>query len=50
MKVPWRGDPPPGLKSGATALVILSATRAAEVALGCVAIVLVSVFALLDPA
>ena len=40
----------PRLKSGATALAILSATSAAEVALGCVVIALVSVFALLDPA
>jgi copper resistance protein D len=40
----------PRLNSGATALAILSATSAAEVALGCVVIALASVFALLDPA
>jgi putative copper resistance protein D len=38
------------LKPGATALAILSATSAAEVALGSVVIALASVFALLDPA
>jgi copper resistance protein D len=40
----------PRLKSGATALAALRLTSAAEVALGCVVIALVSVFALLDPA
>jgi copper resistance protein D len=40
----------PRLKSSATALAALRLTSAAEVALGCVVIALVSVFALLDPA
>jgi putative copper resistance protein D len=40
----------PSLKSSATALAALRLTSAAEVALGCVVIALVSVFALLDPA
>jgi putative copper resistance protein D len=40
----------PRLKSSATALAVLRLTSAAEVALGCVVIALVSVFALLDPA
>jgi putative copper resistance protein D len=40
----------PRLKSSATALAVLRATSTAEVALGCVVIALVSVFALLDPA
>jgi putative copper resistance protein D len=40
----------PRLKSSATALAALRLTSAAEVALGCVAVALVSVFALLDPA
>ena len=40
----------PQLKPGARALAVLRATSTAEVALGCVAIALVSVFALLDPA
>jgi copper resistance protein D len=40
----------PRLKAGANALTTLRATSAAEVALGCVVIALVSVFALLDPA
>ena len=39
----------PRLKASATALAALRATSAAEVALGCVVIALVSVFALLDP-
>jgi putative copper resistance protein D len=39
----------PRLKASANALTTLRATSAAEVALGCVAIALVSVFALLDP-
>jgi putative copper resistance protein D len=38
------------LKSSATSLAILSATSAAELALGCVVIALVSVFALFSPA
>ena len=38
------------LKPGARALAVLRATSAAEVALGAVAIALVSIFALLDPA
>jgi putative copper resistance protein D len=40
----------PRLNPGATALAILRVTTAAEVALGCVVVALVSVFALLDPA
>ena len=40
----------PRLNPGATALAILRGTTAAEVALGCVVVALVSVFALLDPA
>ena len=40
----------PQLKPGARALAVLRATSTAEVALGAVAIALVSVFALLDPA
>ena len=40
----------PRLKTSANALTTLRATSAAEVALGCVVIALVSVFALLDPA
>jgi putative copper resistance protein D len=40
----------PRLKSSATALAVLRATSAAEIALGCVVVALVSVFALLDPA
>jgi copper resistance protein D len=40
----------PRLKSSATALAVLRATSTAEVALGCIVIALVSVFALLDPA
>jgi putative copper resistance protein D len=40
----------PRLKTSANALANLGATSAAEVALGCVVIALVSVFALLDPA
>jgi len=40
----------PRLKASANALTTLRATSAAEVALGCVVIALVSVFALLDPA
>ncbi len=40
----------PRLKASAKALTTLRATSAAEVALGCVVIALVSVFALLDPA
>jgi putative copper resistance protein D len=40
----------PRLNRGATALAILRVTTAAEVALGCVVVALVSVFALLDPA
>ncbi len=40
----------PRLSRGATALAILRGTTAAEVALGCVVVALVSVFALLDPA
>jgi putative copper resistance protein D len=40
----------PRLKASANALTTLHATSAAEVALGCVVIALVSVFALLDPA
>jgi copper resistance protein D len=40
----------PRLKASANALTALRATSVAEVALGCVVIALVSVFALLDPA
>jgi putative copper resistance protein D len=40
----------PRLKANATALATLRATSVAEIALGCVVIALVSVFALLDPA
>ena len=40
----------PQLKPGARALAVLRATSTAEVALGAVAVALVSVFALLDPA
>jgi putative copper resistance protein D len=40
----------PRLKTSATALAALRLTSAAEVALGCVVLALVSVFALLDPA
>jgi copper resistance protein D len=40
----------PRLKASADALVTLRATSLAEIALGCVVIALVSVFALLDPA
>ena len=40
----------PRLKASANALATLRATSAAEVALGCVVVALVSVFALLDPA
>jgi copper resistance protein D len=40
----------PRLNRGATALAILRVTTVAEVALGCVVVALVSVFALLDPA
>jgi copper resistance protein D len=40
----------PRLKANATALAALRLTSAAEVALGCVVVALVSVFALLDPA
>jgi putative copper resistance protein D len=40
----------PRLKASTTALLTLRFTSAAEVALGCVVIALVSVFALLDPA
>ena len=40
----------PRLKPGASALAVLRATSAIEVALGVVAVALVSVFALLDPA
>jgi copper resistance protein D len=40
----------PRLNRGATPLAILRGTTAAEVALGCVVVALVSVFALLDPA
>ena len=40
----------PQLKTSANALATVRATSAAEVALGCVVIALVSVFALLDPA
>jgi copper resistance protein D len=40
----------PRLKASATALATLRATSAAEIALGCIVVALVSVFALLDPA
>ncbi len=40
----------PQLKASAKALAVLRATSAAEIALGCVVIALVSVFALFDPA
>jgi putative copper resistance protein D len=40
----------PQLKPGATALAVLRATSAVEVALGSVVVALVSAFALLDPA
>ena len=40
----------PRLKRGARALAVLRATSTAEIALGAVAVALVSVFALLDPA
>jgi putative copper resistance protein D len=40
----------PRLKRSATALAVLRATSAAEIALGCIVVALVSVFALLDPA
>jgi len=40
----------PRLKESATALAALRATSAAEIALGCVVVALVSVFGLLDPA
>jgi copper resistance protein D len=40
----------PRLKTSATALATLRATSTAEVALGCIVVALVSVFALLDPA
>ena len=40
----------PRLKPGARALAFLRATSAAEIVLGCVVLILVSVFALLDPA
>ena len=40
----------PQLKPGATALAVLRATSAVEVALGSVVVALVSVLALLDPA
>jgi copper resistance protein D len=40
----------PRLKSSATALAALRLTSAAEVALGCIAVALVSVFALFEPA
>ncbi len=40
----------PRLKASAAALATLRATSAAEVALGCVVVALVSAFALLDPA
>jgi putative copper resistance protein D len=40
----------PRLKRSANALAILRATSAAEIALGCAVVALVSVFALLDPA
>jgi putative copper resistance protein D len=40
----------PRLKASATTLAVLRATTAAEVALGCIVVALVSVFALVDPA
>ena len=40
----------PRLKTSANALATLRATSLAEIALGCVVVALVSVFALLDPA
>jgi putative copper resistance protein D len=40
----------PRLKAGATALAALRLTSAAEIALGCIVVALVSVFALFDPA
>ena len=40
----------PRLKESASALAVLRATSVAEIALGCVVVALVSVFALLDPA
>ncbi len=40
----------PRLKKSATALIVLRTTSVAEIALGCVVISLVSVFALFDPA
>jgi putative copper resistance protein D len=40
----------PRLKTSATALATLRATSVAEIALGCVVIAVVSVFALFDPA
>ena len=40
----------PRLKTSAIALALLRATSAAEAALGCIVVALVSVFALLDPA
>jgi putative copper resistance protein D len=40
----------PRLKESATALAVLRRTSVAEIALGCVVVALVSVFALLDPA
>ena len=40
----------PRIKASATALAALRATSAAEIALGCVVVALVSVFGLLDPA
>jgi putative copper resistance protein D len=40
----------PRLKASATALAALRATSAAEIALGCLVVALVSAFALLDPA
>ena len=40
----------PQLNPGATALAVLRVTSAVEVALGCVVVALVSVFALLAPA
>jgi copper resistance protein D len=40
----------PRLKTSANALAALRATSLAEIALGCVVVALVSMFALLDPA
>ena len=40
----------PRLKANATTLAVLRATSAAEIALGCLVVALVSVFALFDPA